>query len=123
MVIAELAVVTFVDDSMMIGRCELRDHTLILINPVQERVERRTEVEAAAAAVADIVDPQCFLFEGSLIDRLEKTKFYHERDLYDASRWGADIRVRRNAPPHPVIMRSGPAKAGTVTASSYRGLW
>jgi tetrahydromethanopterin S-methyltransferase subunit B len=77
MVVTELTIVTFVDDAMMIGRRELRDITLVLIDPVEERVEGWTEIETAAAAVADIVDPQRFLFECGRIDRLEETKFFH----------------------------------------------
>ena len=77
MVVAQFAVVTLVDHSMMIGRRELRDITLVLVDPIQERVKRGTEIEAAAAPVADIVDPQRFLFEGSRIHRLEKTQLVH----------------------------------------------
>ena len=71
MVVAEFAIITFVDDAMVIGRRKLRDITLVVIDPVQKRVEGRTKIEAAAASVADIIDSQRFLFEGGRIDRLE----------------------------------------------------
>ncbi|MCG3778278.1 MAG: hypothetical protein JW388_0991 [Nitrospira sp.] len=39
MVVAELTVVTFVDDLLMVGRRQLRDIALILVDAIQQRVE------------------------------------------------------------------------------------
>jgi uncharacterized protein YegL len=72
MVEAELAVVAFIDHAVMIRGREFRDIALILINPIQQRIEGGTEIEAAAASVAHIVNAQRFLFKGCRIDWLKQ---------------------------------------------------
>lgn len=77
MVETEFAVITFIDDAVVIRRSEFRDIALILINPIQQGIEGWTEIETSAAAVAHVVDAQCFLFEGCRIDGLKEAKFFH----------------------------------------------
>jgi hypothetical protein len=57
MIETQFTVVAFVDYPMVIRWRELGDIALILINPIQQRIEGGTEIEAPAATVAHIVDP------------------------------------------------------------------
>ena len=52
----ELTVIALIDDPMVVGRCELGDVSLIPVDAVEQRVERRTKIEAAPAAIADFID-------------------------------------------------------------------
>jgi hypothetical protein len=56
MVVAELAIVAFINDPVMIRRSEFRHVTLIFIDPIQQSVEGRAEIETAATSVAYVVD-------------------------------------------------------------------
>jgi len=81
MVETEFAVVTFIDNPVVIRRSEFRDIALIFINPIQQGIEGWTEIETAAAAVAHVVDAQRFLIEGCRIDGLKQTKLFHKREI------------------------------------------
>src|SRR5262245_10616330 len=74
---AELAIVAFIDDLVMIGGGQLRDGTIVLVDAVQQCVEGGTEIETAAAAVADFVDAQGFLVQLSRIDRIDEVQAFH----------------------------------------------
>jgi hypothetical protein len=60
-VVAELAVIALVGDLFVVLGSQLAHIAFYGINPIQERVERRTEVETPAAAVADLEDAQGLL--------------------------------------------------------------
>jgi hypothetical protein len=77
MIETELAVVAFIDDLMMIGRSQSGHITLVRIDPTQQRVERRTEIETAPAAVTDFEDPECFFLQLLGIDRCDKAETLH----------------------------------------------
>ena len=62
MVETELAVVAFVDHVMMVGRRQFGDVALTAIDPIEQAIERRAQIETAAATVADFKDPQRFFF-------------------------------------------------------------
>ena len=63
MVVAEFAVITLVDNPMKIGGSKLRDMAPMVVDPVEERGERGTEVKAPATAVADFINTQGLFFE------------------------------------------------------------
>ncbi len=69
MVVAKLAVVTLVGDLFVIAGRELAEIAVLRVNPLKERIEGRTEVEAAAAPVTDIEDPRRLLRYGGAIKR------------------------------------------------------
>lgn len=73
MVEAEFAVVTFIDHAVVVCCRKFRDIAVVLINPIEQRIEGGTEIEATAAPVAHIINTQRFLFEGGRIDRLQET--------------------------------------------------
>jgi hypothetical protein len=73
----EFAVVALVDDAMMIGGRQLRHVAFVPVDAVQQGVERGTEVETAAAPVADLVDPERFLVQSTGIERGEKAEGFH----------------------------------------------
>ena len=54
MIEAQFAVIAFLLNLGEILFCEFREITLVIINTVKQRVKRWTEVEAAAASLADI---------------------------------------------------------------------
>ena len=80
MVETELAVITFVDDAMMISRRELGHVTRVFINSIQQRIEGGTEIEAAAAAVAYVIDPQGILLQVLRVDRVDQGELCHGGD-------------------------------------------
>jgi hypothetical protein len=53
---AKFTVIALIDDPMVIGRCEFSDVSLIPIDAVEQCVERRTQIEAASTAIADLID-------------------------------------------------------------------
>ena len=53
----ELAVITFLFDLGEILWRQLRNIAFVIINAVKQRIERWTQVEASAAAIANIKDP------------------------------------------------------------------
>jgi hypothetical protein len=57
MVEAKFAVVTFIDDLMVIAEGQLGNIAFIHVNPIQQRVERGAQIEAASTTIADLVDP------------------------------------------------------------------
>ena len=69
MVVAELAVVALVGDSFVIAGRELAEVAVLRVDPLEERIEGRAEVEAAAAPVADLEDPRRLLRYGGAIKR------------------------------------------------------
>jgi hypothetical protein len=73
MVEAQFAVVTFIDDAVVVRGCKFHDIALVLVDPIQERVEGGTEIEATATAIAHIVNTQRFLFEGGRLNWLKQT--------------------------------------------------
>src|SRR5437588_10856913 len=77
MVETEFTVIALIDDPMVVGRCELGDVTIIAVDPVEQRVERRTKIEAAPAAIADFVDALRFFLELRGIDGIDQTQTIH----------------------------------------------
>ena len=74
---AEFTVIAFIDDPMVVGRCELGDVALIPVDPVEQRVERRTEIEAAPAAIADFIDALRVFLELRGIDGIDQAQTIH----------------------------------------------
>ena len=80
MVEAEFAVIAFLLNLCEILCREFRNITFEIVNPVEQGVEGRTQVEAAAASLTDIKNPQRFRFKirpfppGS-----NEVKFWHDK--------------------------------------------
>jgi hypothetical protein len=72
MVETELAIVALIDDAMMVRRGQFGDVALVPIDPIQERVERRTEIEATPTTIADVIDAKGFFVEYRRIDWLKQ---------------------------------------------------
>src|SRR5262249_9684193 len=70
----ELTVIALIHDLMMVGWRKLGDVTLIPVDAVEQRVERRTQIEAAPAAIADFIDALRVLLELCGIDGFEQTQ-------------------------------------------------
>ena len=77
MIEAELAVVAFLDDLMMIAGGQLGDITFIHINPIQQSIERGAQIEAASATITDLIDPQGFFLQLLGVDRLDEAETFH----------------------------------------------
>jgi hypothetical protein len=71
-VVAEFAVIAFVDDPVMVGGRELGDVALIPVDAIEQRIERRTQIEAAPAAVADFIDALRLFLELRGIDGIDQ---------------------------------------------------
>ena len=69
MVVAELAVVALIGDSFVIAGRELAEIAVLRVDPLEERIEGRAEIEAAPAPIADLKDPRRFFFDGGSIER------------------------------------------------------
>jgi hypothetical protein len=76
-VVAELTVIALINDLMVVGRRQLRDVSLIPIDAVEQRSERRTEVKAAPAAVADFIDPLRVSLKLRGVDRINQAQTIH----------------------------------------------
>ncbi len=68
-VVTELAVVALVGDLFGIAGRELGEIAVLCVDSAKERVEGGTEIETAAAPVADLEDPRGFLFDGGPCER------------------------------------------------------
>ena len=69
----ELAVVALVHHPLVLGRHHLFDMAVVPINPVEEGVKGRAQIETAATPVANLIDPQRIFRKLSGIDRLNQT--------------------------------------------------
>jgi hypothetical protein len=76
-VIAEFTIIALVDDPMVIGGCELSDVSFIPVNTVEQRVERRTQIEAAPAAIADFIDALRVFLELRGVDGIDQAQTIH----------------------------------------------
>ncbi len=54
---AQFAVIAFLLNLSEILSCEFREITLVIIDPVKQRVKRGAQVEAAATTITDIKNP------------------------------------------------------------------
>jgi len=80
MVEAELAVIAFLLNLREILWREFRYITFVVINAVQQRGERWTQVEAPAASLTDIKNPQSFRFKiRPLPPGSNEVKFWHDK--------------------------------------------
>jgi hypothetical protein len=77
MIETEFAVIALIHDPMMVGWRKLGDVTLIPVDAVEQRVERRTKIEAAPAAIADLIDALRVFLELRGIDGFEQTQTIH----------------------------------------------
>jgi hypothetical protein len=77
MVETELAVITLVHDPMVVGRRELGHVSFVPIDSIQEAVERRAQIEATPATVADLVDSQRFFLQQRWVGRIDQTQALH----------------------------------------------
>ena len=63
MVVAELAVIAFFFDLLVVNSGEFGDVTFVFVDFIKEGIERRTEIKAATASIADIKNAIGLLFE------------------------------------------------------------
>ena len=76
-VVAKLTVIALIDDPMVIGGRELGDVSFITVDTVEQRVERRTKIEAAPAAIADFIDALRIFLELRGIDGIDQAQTIH----------------------------------------------
>ena len=76
-VVAEFTVIALIDDPMVVGGRELGDVTLITVDAVEQRVERRAKIEAASAAIADFIDALRLFLKLRGIDGIDQTQTIH----------------------------------------------
>ena len=76
-VVAEFTVIALIDDPMVVGGRELGDVALIPVDAVEQRVERRTKIEAAPAAIADFIDALRLFLELRGIDGIDQAQTIH----------------------------------------------
>jgi len=106
MVIAELAVVTFIDNAVVIGLRQLGSVAFMRVDAIEQRIERWTEVEAAAAAVANLINPLRLLLELRRVDGVEQTQAVHSAYCppgFSMNTRSKKKRVGQVAPAHPRI--------------------
>jgi len=84
----ELAIIAFVDDPAMVLRRQLRHVSVVPVDAIEERIEGGTEIEAAAAPVADLIDALRFLVQVRGIDRLDKGQPPHVVSCHETRRVG-----------------------------------
>jgi hypothetical protein len=73
----KFTVIALIDDPMVVSRCELRDVSFVPINAVKQRVERRTQIEAASAAIADFIDALRVFLELRGVDGIDQAQTIH----------------------------------------------
>ena len=76
-VVAELTVIALVDDLMVVGRRQFRDVSVIPVDAVEQCIKRRTEVEAAPAAVAHFIDPLRVALKLRGVDGMNQAQTIH----------------------------------------------
>src|SRR5687767_5335721 len=76
----QLAVVALIDNLAMIFSGQPLNVPFVFVDPAEQRVERRTEIEAPATAVADLIDAQRLLLELYRVDRTDETQAFHVLD-------------------------------------------
>jgi hypothetical protein len=76
-VVAEFTVITLIDDPMVVGGRELGNVALMTVDAVEQRVERRTKIEAAPAAIADFIDALRLFLELRGIDGIDQAQTIH----------------------------------------------
>ena len=62
---------------MVVSGRELGDVSLIAVDAVEHRVERRTKIEAAPAAIADFIDALRLFLELHGIDGIDQAQTIH----------------------------------------------
>jgi hypothetical protein len=62
-VVAQLAVIALVGDTVEIGPGQFLHVAFVGIDSVKQRIERRAQVEATAASVANVVDSKSLFFD------------------------------------------------------------
>ena len=63
MVVAELAVIAFFFDLLVVNSGDFGDITFVFVDFIKEGIERRTEIKTATASIADIKNAIGLLFE------------------------------------------------------------
>jgi hypothetical protein len=87
MVETQLAVITLLFDFGEILRRKPGHLAFVFIQPIDERRKGRAQIKAATAPVADIKNPEGFLFQMSPVPaRINEIKFRHARIRFPASR-------------------------------------
>jgi hypothetical protein len=84
----ELTVIALIDDPAMVLRAELGHIPFILVDAIEQGIERGAEIEAAAAAVADFVDAQRLFVQLRSINRSDKGKTSHVVSCHETRRVG-----------------------------------
>src|SRR5437867_10373697 len=87
MVVAELAVITFVGDLLKVARSQLAQVAVAGVDSLEERVKGRTEIKTPPTTVADFKDAQSLLDDGGTLERgRNKINTLHGSDGMGASR-------------------------------------
>ena len=76
-VVAELTVIAFIDDLMVVGRRQFRDVSLIPVDAVEQRIKRWTEVKAAPAAITHLIDALRVFVELRRVDGVDQAQTIH----------------------------------------------
>jgi hypothetical protein len=84
----ELTVIAFVDDPPMILGREFGDIPLIPVDPVEQRIKRGTEIEAATASIADLINAQRFVVQLHWTDGLNEREPSHAVSCHETRRVG-----------------------------------
>jgi len=76
-VVAEFTVIALIDDPMVVGGRELGNVALMTVDAVEQRIERRTKIKAAPAAIADFIDALRIFLELRGIDGIDQAQTIH----------------------------------------------
>jgi hypothetical protein len=100
----ELTIIALIDDPMVVGLCELGDVAIIPIDPVEQRVERRTKIEAAPTAIADFIDALRVFLELRGIDGIDQTQAVHVAPIKKHS--AVSYQRQEESDPHPASLKT-----------------
>ena len=103
-VVAELTVIALIDDLMVVCGCELGDVSLILIDAVEQCIERWTEVEAAPAAIADFINTLRVFLELRGVDGIDQVQAIHVAPIRKQS--AASPQRREESDPYPALLKT-----------------
>jgi hypothetical protein len=78
MVVAEFTVVALIDNTMVVAGRELCDVSFITVDAIEQCIERRTQIEAAAATIADFINALRFFLEPCGIDGVDQIQAIHD---------------------------------------------
>jgi hypothetical protein len=104
---------------LMVERRELPDIALARVDPIQQRGEGGTQVEAAPTAIANLIDPKRFPLELLRIDRSDEAEAFHANPGEEAVSLQPSARERRFSLP---IAGSQKPRTSIIPASCSQAL-